>query len=150
MKRPGLLRCYLSRVENGHTIPSLDTLAKIASAMDVQLAQFFSDAPGDNGAKSSPQVSDDVLRFLNQIRRYSPGLNDSGLVALVRWEDGSLRIRLPALSDETDAVRSAGCKRSGAGTMLPPIRPSKESGRPHQGSGSRRAWPLKTNMPKAF
>src|ERR1700750_3238911 len=76
-KRTGLLRCYLSRVENGHTIPSLDTLAKIASAMDVQLAQFFSDAPGDNGAKSSPQVSDDVLRFLNQIRRYSPGLNDS-------------------------------------------------------------------------
>src|SRR5437868_4122361 len=28
-KRTGLLRCYLSRVENGHTIPSLDTLAKI-------------------------------------------------------------------------------------------------------------------------
>src|SRR5215475_13887255 len=31
-KRTGLLRCYLSRVENGHTIPSLDTLAKIATA----------------------------------------------------------------------------------------------------------------------
>ena len=29
-KRTGLLRCYLSRVENGHTVPSLDTLAKIA------------------------------------------------------------------------------------------------------------------------
>jgi len=40
-KRTGLLRCYLSRVENGHTIPSLDTLAKIATAMDVPLAQFF-------------------------------------------------------------------------------------------------------------
>ena len=26
-KRTGLLRCYLSRVENGHTIPSLDTLS---------------------------------------------------------------------------------------------------------------------------
>ncbi len=76
-KRTGLLRCYLSRVENGHTIPSLDTLAKIASAMDVPLAQFFSDAPADNGSKSSPQVSDEVLRFLNQIRRYSSGLNDS-------------------------------------------------------------------------
>ena len=42
-KRTGLLRCYLSRVENGHTIPSLDTLAKIATAMDVPLAQFFAD-----------------------------------------------------------------------------------------------------------
>jgi transcriptional regulator with XRE-family HTH domain len=70
-KRTGLLRCYLSRVENGHTIPSLDTLAKIASAMDVALAQFFSDAPADNGSKNQPQVSDDILRFLNQIRRYS-------------------------------------------------------------------------------
>ena len=29
-KKTGLLRCYLSRVENGHTVPSLDTLAKIA------------------------------------------------------------------------------------------------------------------------
>jgi transcriptional regulator with XRE-family HTH domain len=76
-KRTGLLRCYLSRVENGHTIPSLDTLAKIATAMDVPLAQFFSDAPADNGSKSAPQVSDEVLRFLNQIRRYSSGLNDS-------------------------------------------------------------------------
>jgi len=28
-KRTGLLRCYLSRVENGHTIPSLDTLARL-------------------------------------------------------------------------------------------------------------------------
>jgi transcriptional regulator with XRE-family HTH domain len=76
-KRTGLLRCYLSRVENGHTIPSLDTLAKIASAMDVALASFFSEAPTDNTMKTGPQVSDDVLRFLNQIRRYSPGLNDS-------------------------------------------------------------------------
>ena len=37
-KRTGLLRCYLSRVENGHTVPSLDTLAKIAGAMDLALS----------------------------------------------------------------------------------------------------------------
>ena len=36
-KRTGLLRCYLSRVENGHTIPSLDTLAKIAGAMELSV-----------------------------------------------------------------------------------------------------------------
>ncbi len=40
-KRTGLLRCYLSRVENGHTIPSLDTLAKIAGAMELALSHFF-------------------------------------------------------------------------------------------------------------
>ena len=76
-KRTGLLRCYLSRVENGHTVPSLDTLAKIAGAMEVPLSQFFSDAPHDNGSTNTPQLTDDEVRFLTQIRRYSSGLNDS-------------------------------------------------------------------------
>jgi transcriptional regulator with XRE-family HTH domain len=77
-KRTGLLRCYLSRVENGHTIPSLDTLAKIANAMDVPLASFFSDHESDgNGNRSLPQLSDDQVRFLNQVRRYSSGQNES-------------------------------------------------------------------------
>ena len=43
-KRTGLLRCYLSRVENGHTIPSLDTLSKIAGAMELPLSQFFAES----------------------------------------------------------------------------------------------------------
>ncbi|HZQ90756.1 MAG TPA: helix-turn-helix transcriptional regulator [Terriglobales bacterium] len=77
-KRTGLLRCYLSRVENGHTIPSLDTLAKIAGAMDVPLGNFFADSAGENGhAKAVPQLSEDEVRFLTQIRRYSPSLNES-------------------------------------------------------------------------
>ena len=76
-KRTGLLRCYLSRVENGHTIPSLDTLAKIASAMEVPLAQFFAGDHSDNGSKQLPQLSEDEIRFLTQIRRYSSSLNDS-------------------------------------------------------------------------
>jgi len=75
-KRTGLLRCYLSRVENGHTIPSLDTLAKIAGAMDLAMSQFFSEG-GNNGHKGLPQLSDDEVRFLSQIRRYSVNLNDS-------------------------------------------------------------------------
>src|SRR5512146_478214 len=76
-KRTGLLRCYLSRVENGHTIPSLDTLAKIASAMEVPLAQFFADNSSDSGPRNLPQLSEDEVRFLTQIRRYSANLNDS-------------------------------------------------------------------------
>ncbi len=76
-KRTGLLRCYLSRVENGHTIPSLDTLSKIASAMEISLSQFFSDAGHNNGGKGLPQLSEDELRFLSQIRRYATSLNDS-------------------------------------------------------------------------
>jgi transcriptional regulator with XRE-family HTH domain len=76
-KRTGLLRCYLSRVENGHTIPSLDTLSKIAGAMDLPLSQFFSDSSHGNGSKGLPQLSDDEVRFLSQIRRYATNLNDS-------------------------------------------------------------------------
>ena len=77
-KRTGLLRCYLSRVENGHTIPSLDTLAKIATAMDVPLANFFAESGSNgDGNKAVPQLSEDEVRFLTQIRRYSSGLNDS-------------------------------------------------------------------------
>jgi transcriptional regulator with XRE-family HTH domain len=40
-KRTGLLRCYVSRVENGHTVPSIDTLEKWSRALDVALYQIF-------------------------------------------------------------------------------------------------------------
>ena len=39
--RTGLLRCYISRVENGHTVPSLETLEKIARALETSLYQLF-------------------------------------------------------------------------------------------------------------
>jgi transcriptional regulator with XRE-family HTH domain len=42
-QRTGLLRCYTSRVENGHTIPSVDTLEKYARALEVPLYRFFTD-----------------------------------------------------------------------------------------------------------
>lgn len=85
-KRTGLLRCYLSRVENGHTIPSLDTLSKIAQALDMPLAQFF--AEDSLGREMNTQkLTDEELRFLTQIRRYSTNLNDSDrklLLAMVK------------------------------------------------------------------
>ena len=40
-KRTGLLRCYISRVENGHTVPAIETLEKLASAMEIPLYQLF-------------------------------------------------------------------------------------------------------------
>ena len=85
-KRTGLLRCYLSRVENGHTIPSLETLSKIASAMEVPLAQFFGGAH-ESGGKTMPHLGEDEVRFLTQIRRYSPNLSESDrklVVAMVK------------------------------------------------------------------
>jgi len=40
-KRTGLLRCYVSRVENGHTVPAVETLEKLARAFEVPLYQLF-------------------------------------------------------------------------------------------------------------
>src|SRR5580704_16226749 len=40
-ERAGLLRCYTSRVENGHTVPSLETIEKIARALELPLYQVF-------------------------------------------------------------------------------------------------------------
>ncbi len=40
-KRSGLLRCYLSRAENGHTVPAIETLEKMARALEVPLYQLF-------------------------------------------------------------------------------------------------------------
>jgi transcriptional regulator with XRE-family HTH domain len=40
-KRTGLLRCYISRVENGHTVPAVETLEKLARALEVPLYQLF-------------------------------------------------------------------------------------------------------------
>ena len=40
-KRSGLLRCYISRVENGHTVPAVETLEKLARALEIPLYQLF-------------------------------------------------------------------------------------------------------------
>jgi transcriptional regulator with XRE-family HTH domain len=42
-KRTGLLRCYISRVENGHTVPAIETLEKLAHALGIPLYQLFYD-----------------------------------------------------------------------------------------------------------
>lgn len=42
-KLTGLFRCYISRVENGYTVPSLETIEKFARALEVPLYQIFYD-----------------------------------------------------------------------------------------------------------
>jgi len=49
-KRTGLLRCYISRVENGHTVPAVNTLEKLARALGVPMYQLF------HSGEASPDV----------------------------------------------------------------------------------------------
>jgi transcriptional regulator with XRE-family HTH domain len=78
-KRTGLLRCYISRVENGHTIPAIETLEKMARAMEVPMYQLFYDGeePPKLPALPRHKAGDDTAwghsgkdgRVLNQFRR---------------------------------------------------------------------------------
>jgi len=42
-KRTGLVRAYISRVEHGHTVPSIGTLEKYARALEIPLYRLFTD-----------------------------------------------------------------------------------------------------------
>jgi len=46
-KVTGMLRCYTSRVEHGHTVPSVKTLEKYAAAFGVPLYQLFYEGDDD-------------------------------------------------------------------------------------------------------
>ena len=45
-KRTGLLRCYISRVENGHTVPFIEILEKMSKALEISLYQLFYEGNG--------------------------------------------------------------------------------------------------------
>jgi transcriptional regulator with XRE-family HTH domain len=78
-KRIGLLRCYISRVENGHTVPAIETLEKLARAFEVPMYQLFYE--GEEPAKLPNLVrrksSDEIAwgsvgkdaRYLSKLRR---------------------------------------------------------------------------------
>ncbi len=55
-KRTGLLRCYVSRVENGHTIPSLGTLRKWSTALEIEMYQLFFEGKGKPAAAAQKEV----------------------------------------------------------------------------------------------
>lgn len=83
-KRTGLLRCYVSRVENGHTVPSVSTLEKWARALDVPLYQIFYEGenppappkPGKaNGRLWGADGTD--ARLLMQLRRALSHTNET-------------------------------------------------------------------------
>jgi transcriptional regulator with XRE-family HTH domain len=86
-KRTGLLRCYISRVENGHTVPSLETLERLAAALQIPLYQLFyeGDAPPplpnlsercstEELAQHSEQ--EDGLKFIEKVKQLLSGINE--------------------------------------------------------------------------
>jgi transcriptional regulator with XRE-family HTH domain len=78
-KRTGLLRCYISRVENGHTVPAIETLEKMARALEIPMYQLFYDGdeppklpnlPKRNSSEENAWGSSGKdARFLSKLRR---------------------------------------------------------------------------------
>jgi len=78
-ERTGLFRCYVSRVENGHTIPAIETLEKMARALEVPMYQLFYDGeeppklPNLPKRKSSDEIAwgsvGKEARYLSKLRR---------------------------------------------------------------------------------
>src|SRR5258708_39624610 len=78
-KRTGLLRCYISRVENAHPVPAIETLEKLARALECPLYHLFYDGEEPPQLPNLPKrkSSDDIAwgtsgkeaRFLNKLRR---------------------------------------------------------------------------------
>jgi transcriptional regulator with XRE-family HTH domain len=78
-KRTGLLRCYLSRVENGHTVPAVETLEKLARALEIPLYQLFYEGEEPPKMPNLPKrrTADDIAwgnsgkdaKMLGQFRR---------------------------------------------------------------------------------
>ena len=58
-KRTGLLRCYISRVENGHTVPAVETLEKMARALDVPMYRLFHDGEVPTSLRKLKPPKDD-------------------------------------------------------------------------------------------
>jgi transcriptional regulator with XRE-family HTH domain len=59
--KTGLLRCYVSRVENGFTVPNVETLEKFARALEVPLYRFFTDGERIDAPKLPPSRRDEWL-----------------------------------------------------------------------------------------
>ncbi len=85
-KRTGLLRCYISRVENGHTVPAVETLEKVARALEVPLYQLMYDgdkppAPlktrmGKKAQKDEYGGFGKEARVLDKFRKYLAKVTD--------------------------------------------------------------------------
>src|SRR5712664_1858033 len=86
-KRTGLLRCYISRVENGHTVPSIETLERLAVALEIPLYQLFyeGDEPPPLPNLSRRRTTEELaldgedqkdLRFFEKVRRLVSRINE--------------------------------------------------------------------------
>jgi transcriptional regulator with XRE-family HTH domain len=105
-KKTGLLRCYISRVENGHTVPAIETLEKFARALEVPMYELFYDGedPPKLPSLLKRKTPSDVAwgssgkdeRMLHQFRRLlskTNAKNQQILLSMAQKMAGSHRVK---------------------------------------------------------
>jgi transcriptional regulator with XRE-family HTH domain len=115
-KKTGLLRCYISRVENGHTVPAIETLEKMARALDVPMYQLFYEGenppkldlpkPATEGWGSNRRES----RMLDQFRRVFARIHeaDRNLLLAMARKASNMKVRLIRKRSKSHYKKSPG------------------------------------------
>jgi len=85
-ERTGLKRCYVSRVENGHTVPSIETLEKMARALEIPMYQLFYDGEAPPQIPTLPEGmsadsdewgrSGESAKFFHRLRHFLARLSE--------------------------------------------------------------------------
>lgn len=91
-KRTGLLRCYISRVENGHTVPAVETLEKFARALEVPMYQLVYNGEEPPVAPRLPSKDETKWGSTGREARYL--LKLCRLLARIGPEDRSLLMHI--------------------------------------------------------
>jgi transcriptional regulator with XRE-family HTH domain len=107
-ERTGLIRCYISRVENGHTVPNIMTLEKLAKALEIPLHHLLYEGNKPPKAQAPPDTSGEWggagkdARYLRKLRKQLAKMDDrerGALLAFVqtltRGEKGSSEAAKP-------------------------------------------------------
>ena len=101
-KRSGLYRSYVSRVENGHTVPTIATLERMAHAFEIPLYQLFYEGEkplersvvrGGPTHKAERGCSGKEARFLRELQRCLGKMTEHDRQILLRFAATISRIR---------------------------------------------------------
>jgi transcriptional regulator with XRE-family HTH domain len=106
-KRTGLIRCYTSRIENGHTVPSVETLQKYARALEVPLYRLFYDGAAPPKSVEVPRSTSlrewgDVGAQRRELRQFAK------LLSRLDDRDRSLLLETAKAMVRRNGFRSAG------------------------------------------
>jgi transcriptional regulator with XRE-family HTH domain len=81
----GMRRTYLSTVECGHTVPSLENIERFAVALGLPIHEMFRDVSGDGGEQMNGKDEGLFLALLSDYVHKMDAADRQLLMTLARW-----------------------------------------------------------------